>query len=93
MKLSERLLDEAEGYGPGPTTFQADEVRQLATLLREAAALAKSVESAPVGEVVSSGSWTNGHAGTQFHVDVPSPKDSIVGGRVALVPLPQQSET
>lgn len=51
MRLSERLLDEAEGYGPGPTTLQADDVRQLATLIREAAALAKRYEDAPVVEL------------------------------------------
>lgn len=81
MKLSERLLDEAEGYGPGPTTLQADDVRQLATLLREAAALAKRYEDAPVGFVMGQGLLTESRAAIVSMED-PAP---VKGQRVRIV--------
>jgi hypothetical protein len=73
--LSERLLEDV-GY--------ADVSLRLYEAIIEAAALAKSVESAPV---VTVDPLTHGGFGV-----IVTARD-MIGQRVALVPLPQQSET
>ena len=107
--LSERLLERAEAYPEdvfGPITdderkFYASIIqraaaqmgRHMAPMLREAAALAKSVETAATGEV-----WQHAYIDGQRSSSIVitrEPEDglAIMGQRVALVPLPQPEES
>lgn len=85
--LSDRLLAEAAA-----SNLAEIGSKHRISLLREAAALAKSVESAPV---MSVSMVAEGHAvGLYLHpIAGDSPAHDMIGQRVALVPLPQQSET
>lgn len=82
MNLSERFLDEAEGYGRGPLTLHDVDIKHLQWLLREAAALAKRYEDAPTGFVVGQAGNVPTLEAAIVHMDDPS---KIKGQRVQLV--------
>lgn len=74
MKLSERLEQEARMFDKGVAEFDPD----TASLLREAAALARRVEEAPVRSVL----YLNQAGGVACYVSLP---ENLTGKRVRIV--------
>lgn len=78
MKLSERLAEVIRKFGMDYDDHET---------VSEAIQLAKSVESAPAGELIE---VMDRSSTVNWDKEAPS---HLYGRRVALVPLPQQSET